>query len=269
MEHLKFVTINLPQSIEKPSPSQLSDYFRLTANPSTTLWRQPHSNTVATAPMVLTHLQHPFIVAEVTVMADFEMERDQCGLVIFSGPSPGISLSTSSQLRRRSCSRCESDNEGSNEQGKWVKAGLELIGDSLHATSAVATKESGADWSLCPLQPTPQFQPYETDGFSSTLRMNLRIKFERVGDSLEVWYRTDNSTHGTRAYYHPTPEIASQQWRKLREVMGFFSGIERKENVWVGCYASRPTGALQVDEEGYNGQEDESLIVEFEDLEIL
>lgn len=267
MDHLQFITVNLPRTTEKPSQSQLSDYFTLTANPSTSLWRHPWSNTIATAPMIITHLQHPFVVAEVTVMADLEREWDQGGLIIFSGSSLNATLPTSSQHRRRN-SRCDDGNDSSCEQGRWVKAGLELIGDALHATSAVATKESGADWSICPLHPTT-YTPLDLDGFRSMTRMSLRIKLERVGNSLCIWYRTDNLMDVPGVFYHPTPEAASQQWRKLREVMGFFSGVERKENVWVGCYASRPTAPLQRGQAGCDELLRESLMVEFEDLEIL
>lgn len=67
------------------------EYFELKAGPNTDLWRKPPNGDTSTAPIVFTSLRHPFVVAEVTVSADWEMEWDQGGLVIFAGAAPSLS----------------------------------------------------------------------------------------------------------------------------------------------------------------------------------
>src|SRR5690349_9124253 len=68
--------------------------FTLAAPPNTDLWRKPPSGDVSTAPILYTALRNPFIAAEVTVSADWELEWDQGGLVIFAGTPPGHMAST-------------------------------------------------------------------------------------------------------------------------------------------------------------------------------
>ncbi|KAF4973980.1 hypothetical protein F66182_17686, partial [Fusarium sp. NRRL 66182] len=72
------------------------DYFTLSAGPNTGLWRKPLNGDISTAPMVFISLRQPFVVAEVTISADWEMEWDQGGLVIFAGDAPSESLPTES-----------------------------------------------------------------------------------------------------------------------------------------------------------------------------
>ena len=269
MDHLSFVPINLQDSGEKLDLSRLSEYFTLAAHPSSMLWRRPRSDTVASAPMVLTHLRHPFVVAEVTVNADFQREWDQGGLVIFSGPSPRFPALSVPPPRRLECSRCTSSHGTSNEQGRWVKAGLELTGNMLQLTSAAASRDSGTDLCLAPLTLSLGEAQLQSS-YSDINHTSLRVKLERVGDSLWVWYRIPNpGGFSSTSSYSPTPEICSQAWRKVREVMGFFSGIASKENVWVGCYASRPTAAELATPDGHQVLGREDLVVEFEDFEIL
>jgi len=161
--------------------------------------------------------------------------------------------------RRRRPSLIHDDNP---ECGKWVKAGLEFTGGTLHASSVVATSPSGADWSLSPLFPPGNFHESLSSDASS-----LRIKFERIGEALWIWYRNPAAS----SFWVPrSPEIASAGWTKMREVMGFFSGVESKGGVWLGCYASRPMDFMT--SSSWEGADDglgRGLTVEFEELEIL
>ena len=50
---------------------------------------------------------------------------------------------------------------------------------------------------------------------------------------------------------------------------GFFSGVEDKYGVWVGCCASRPMNFMPSHSwEANTGGDRDGLLVEFEDLEI-
>lgn len=185
---------------------------------------------------------------------------------------------------------------------KWVKAGLELTNNAVHATSVCASSH-GADWSLTPIGPpqTNSSSVYGPGSVPSHEKSSLRIKFERVGLALWVWYQIpdgggsgsgtpfyapppssrttayDTMRSSRRAQPDPTPSPAyiSTSWRKLREVSGFFWDVEDK-CVYVGVYASRPTRYLEGERGGLldqGGVEEEEasrdgLVVEFEDLEI-
>jgi len=99
---------------------------------------------------------------------------------------------------------------------------------------------------------------------------SLRIKLERIGDSLWVWYRMPGMSTSSST---PSPAAAGAEWRKVREVMGFFSGVEDKYGVWVGCYASRPMNFIpshswEANTGSGSGHERNGLLVDFEDLEI-
>ncbi|KAL9097576.1 MAG: hypothetical protein Q9165_000472 [Trypethelium subeluteriae] len=154
---------------------------------------------------------------------------------------------------------------------KWVKASLEFTNNALHATSVSATLD-GADLALAPLPPpyynthqmenqfsgiprslspwsfncpehdvlrSNSFHPYAlnqygTRALASTAattpgRTDLRLKLERIGYALWVWYED------------PSPPTYSTElnWKKLREISGFFWGIEDKE-IKIGVTASRP-----------------------------
>lgn len=105
----------------------------------------------------------------------------------------------------------------------------------------------GADWSLSALPPHQQ------------RRLALRVKIERIGYALWVWYED---------------EVLG--WKKLREVTWFFWGVEDKA-VRVGVYASRPAnfGISVFERRGLNGgigggvnSGARNLCVDFEGLEI-
>ncbi|KAJ5227423.1 Protein of unknown function DUF1349 [Penicillium citrinum] len=246
-----FTTLNLPPAFILP---QCMEYFSLTAGPNTDLWRKPPNGDTSTAPIVFTSLRHPFVIAEVTVSADWEMEWDQGGLVIFAGAAPqSFSSDTAALSRQRG---------GPNPPCKWVKAGMEFSSGTVNASSVSATAD-GADWCLSPLVqtvPGPTVQ-------------SLRIKLERIGHALWIWYQVPSASP-----YALSPGAVGSTWKKLREVTWFFYGVEDKF-VHVGVYASRPTGigrgqtmwdamhGVPLEGASASGLPD-GLVVEFEDLEI-
>jgi len=261
--------------------------FTLAAPPNSDLWRKPPSRDTSTAPILYTSLRNPFVAAEVTVSADWELEWDQGGLVIFAGAPPGRSVNadaptnpnvvgvTSIHLPNASETTGASTNPslapappnttstplGAGQPSgavthdprglppayvapapasKWVKVGLEFCNNACHATSVCATSD-GADWALTALPP------------HHARRMDLRVKIERIGYALWVWYEDDVSG-----------------WKKLREVTWFFWGVEDKA-VRVGVYASRPAniGATMYERRhGGPSYADRNLCVSFEGLEI-
>ncbi|EZF31539.1 hypothetical protein H101_04851 [Trichophyton interdigitale H6] len=151
-------------------------------------------------------------------------------------------------------------------QGKWVKAGLEFSAGTVNASSVSATSD-GADWCLSPLAPPNQ----------PTSITSLRIKLERIGHSLWVWYQIPPSSFSTDQESSHSPGSAAQSWRKLREVTWFFWGVEDK-SVHIGVYACRPanisiSSTMWAARNGGqyfhdNSPSPNSLVVDFEDLEI-
>lgn len=245
-----FTALNLPPDFTLP---QCMEYFTLTAGPNTDLWRKPPNSDTSTAPIVFTSLRHPFVVAEVTISADWEMEWDQGGLVIFAGAAPqSFSGAPEITTARRS---------GARAPCKWVKAGMEFSSGTVNASSTSATAD-GADWCVSPVQSThgPEVQ-------------SLRIKLERIGHALWIWYQVPSASPFARS-----PGAVGSSWTKLREVNWFFYGVEDKF-VHVGIYASRPMNlgrgetmfdtmnGLSLDSSLAAGSAD-GLVVEFEDLEI-
>jgi regulation of enolase protein 1 (concanavalin A-like superfamily) len=273
-----FTPLNIPNDVV---PEWMGS-FTVSAPPNTDLWRKPPSRDTSTAPILYTALRNPFIAAEVTVSADWELEWDQGGLVIFAGRPPGqittsapaieapsvvtLSLDDESATPSPSISGVSSPNSTPAQTptpdsiprpqrdrdppppyiqpapaAKWVKVGLEFCNNACHATSVVANSD-GADWSLSALPP------------HHARRLDLRVKIERIGYALWVWYED---------------EVLG--WKKLREVTWFFWGVEDKA-VRVGVYASRPAnfGISVYDQRNRGGQNTgaRNLCVDFEGLEI-
>lgn len=241
---------------------QCMDSFTMVAPPNTDLWRKPPSQDTSTAPILYTALRDPFRSAEVTVSADWKIEWDQGGLVIFAGSPPGRMTTPAPDLEPPSVISLSLDddsddptNSQSQSRGrrtppppyfqpvppaKWVKVGLEFSNNACHATSVVATSE-GADWALSPLSS------------HHANRSDLRVKLERIGYGLWLWY--EDGPHG---------------WKKLREVTWFFWGVEDKA-VRVGVYASRPANfgfSMYDQSNGANAFGNRNLCVGFEGLEI-
>jgi regulation of enolase protein 1 (concanavalin A-like superfamily) len=240
-----FTALNLP---EDAVPDFMGS-FALAALPNTDLWRKPPSRDTSTAPILYTALRNPFISAEVTVSADWELEWDQGGLVIFAGAPPGHlprpptapDPPTASIVLDAPTTRPRSPPPPYSvpaPAAKWVKVGLEFCNAACHATSVVANSD-GADWALTSLP------PYHAR------RADLRVKIERIGYALWVWY--EDSLLG---------------WKKLREVTWFFWGVEDKA-VRVGVYASRPANfGVSLYEARGRGRGTRCLRVGFEGLEI-
>lgn len=263
-----FTTLNLPPTVSLPD---CMDYFSLTAGPNTNLWRKPPTGDIATAPIIFTSLRNRFTIAEVTVSADWEMEWDQGGLVIFTGPTPeALALSTTTTNTSTSSDRPRTRTTGTriprpqqqqatSRACKWVKAGMEFTSGAAHASSVSATAD-GADWCAAPLT-GPQQSGDQNHQMPSTSFHSLRIKLERVGYSLWIWYQEQSPSP-----YALTHGEAMWSWKKLREVSWFFYGVDNKF-VHVGAYASRPNCANT----SWYGpvDDDDGLEVEFDDLEIL
>ena len=206
--------------------------FTLSAPPNTDLWRKTPPQDTHTAPILYKRLRNRFTSAEVTVCADWRLEWDQAGLVIFTGSPPGqqTPLVSSNGPPPFSSSHIP--------PSKWVKVGLEFYNETFNATSVCATSD-GSDWSRSALP------PYQAE------RADLRIKLERLDYALWVHY-----------------EDLQQGWKKIREVTWFFWGVEDK-CVWIGVYASRPANIPVTEyERDQGGYFDRHLSVGFEDLEI-
>ncbi|KAI9375616.1 hypothetical protein BJX61DRAFT_102982 [Aspergillus egyptiacus] len=259
-----FTALNLPADFTLP---QCMEYFTLTAGPNTDLWRKPPNGDTSTAPIVFTSLRSSFLVAEVTVTADLEMEWDQGGLVIFAGAAPQpISPNNNVPLVRSSRFGAGAGAAGNLQRCKWVKAGMEFCSGAVNVSSVSATAD-GADWCVSPL--------YVSDRGPAAIH-SVRIKFERIGHALWVWYQMPSAT----PYVGATPGEVGSTWKKMREVTWFFYGVEDKF-VHVGVYASRPTNIPQNNtvwamthrsgpsSSTAGGGTADHLVVEFEDLEIL
>ncbi|KMP09043.1 LOW QUALITY PROTEIN: hypothetical protein CIRG_08724 [Coccidioides immitis RMSCC 2394] len=204
-----FTALNLPPDFTLP---ECMDYFTLSAAPNTDLWRKPPNRETTTAPILFTSLRQPFVIAEVTETADWEMEWDQGGLVIFAGPvprpppPPSPQPSQQQQQQQQQQRRQASGSSTQQQQqppsqappppypslptgpNKWVKAGLEFSAGTVNASSVSATAD-GADWCLSPLAP-----PNVPTSITS-----LRIKLERIGHSLWVWYQIPGLISGAYA----------------------------------------------------------------------
>ena len=240
-----FDTLNMPDTA---SISSDMDYFTLTAQPSTKIWREAGLPDTITAPMVFTVLREPLIVAEVTISANWELEWDQAGFAIFVGGSPCGDRQTH-PYNQAPCRR-------------WVKAGLEFCSGTLHVSSAAAIAPHGADRALTHLPTTNPLEGQLRSGMQS-----VRIKIERIGDALWIWYKPGQTSCYTA---FRSPAEASSGWQKIREVAGFFWGMDRKDGVWIGCYASRPMQWTPTTTIPRRAEDDRSgLWVEFEDLEII
>ncbi|KAJ9629971.1 hypothetical protein H2204_008775 [Knufia peltigerae] len=277
-----FKALNVGSNFEQSE--DVNEYFTLHAPPNSNLQREPGaSSDDVTAPMVLKRLQQSFLLAEVTVSAEFAMDHDQAGLVIFAGgPPPGVDGSMVSQATTTTTTTPSGRRGGSRYPSgftlesivtrRWAKAGLEFARGELHAASSVAVSTCGADWSSSARMPSP-FSTFDPFSLTSVSSQSLRIRFERVDQSLWISYEIPNYSEPETNYYassayateHPSPEDLGSRWKQMREVAGFFAGVEQKGNIWVGCYASRP-----MDYEPSNAWDEvDELIAEFEDLDIL
>lgn len=250
-----FGVLNTPANFEQPD--EVTEYFSLTAASNTRLSRKSVEEDDLTAPMILRRIRQPFTLAEVTVSVDFQVEWDQGGLVIFLGGHPAHSQRSLHRARSLRRPYVVVDPRLSRSLPKWARVALEMTGGELCISTLVANPKCGVDWAS-----TPAFPHIFPDQMDMSMP-SLRLKLERVGADLWVWFMIPETQF--LAGYVPTPELVSRQWRKCREIVNFFDEESMKDDVWVGCYASRP---IEVEAEA-EGDVEEGLFVEFEDLEIL
>ncbi|KAJ4310127.1 hypothetical protein N0V94_008605 [Neodidymelliopsis sp. IMI 364377] len=272
-----FTALNVPNDA-------VPDYmgaFMLSAPPNTDLWRKPPSRDTSTAPVLYTALRNPFVAAEVTVSAEWELEWDQGGLVIFAGAPPGqtapavittetpnvvsiplndsaaaVPSTSNTHLRGRSSgsripvpeSGLQPTRPGTPPPAYIAPAPASKwvkVGlefcNNACHATSVVANSEGADWALTSL---PHYH---------ARRLDLRVKIERIGYALWIWY-----------------EDEMLGWKKLRDVTWFFWGVEDKA-VRVGVYASRPAnfGVSMFDRRNGNSNIGmRNLCVNFEGLEI-
>lgn len=196
-------------------PSDL-EAFSLSAAPLTDLWRKPPEADTNTAPILYTSLRYPFTSAEVSISGDWKLEWDSAGLIVFAGPPTGEQprIPPPPPPAEQVQQQPQDDDQPppytpAVAPTKWVKVGYEYSNGTAHVSSTVAGTD-GADWSLTAL---PRYQNQRDD---------LRVKMNRLGNTLWLYY-LDQETG----------------WRKMREITGFFWGVDDKV-VRVGVYASRP-----------------------------
>jgi len=243
-----------PLNVANDAVPEWMGSFTLVARPNTDLWRKPPSRDTSTAPILYTALRNPFVAAEVTVLADWELEWDQGGLVIFAGAPPGH-IATS-ELDPPNVANISLD-DTSTTASSLSSQGLSGPNLSVPPTQIASTQPTSNTSPQQDRGPPPAYVPPPTpaskwvkvglefcnnachatsvvansegaDWSLSALspnqsrRFDLRVKIERIGYALWLWY-----------------EDEQLGWRKLREVTWFFWGVEDKA-VRVGVYASRP-----------------------------
>ncbi|KAJ9664668.1 hypothetical protein H2198_000014 [Neophaeococcomyces mojaviensis] len=246
----EFQIINPPNDFTPPRDPEL--FFTLNAQPSTNLGSTENvwtGNTDFTAPMLCKRMRHPFVLAEVTIRARFEFPHDQAGIVVFMQPLPRQDRSNHTS-RRRSFYLSSGM--------KRARVALELLHDNLAITTFIGKPRHPLEKrSSAPFLPDNDLTD---DGDRNDAQ--IRLKLERVGSSLWVWYRASSEDDAEENKYAPSPAEVSRQWKKCDEIAGFFSSSLRKTAVFVGCYASRPSN---LDIAGTNSR----LMTEFYDLDIL
>jgi len=262
-----FVAVNVPTTFEQPD--DVHEYFSLQAPPNTSIWRKPSASDDTTAPMILKRLRNSFLLAEVTVSAALTEEFDQAGIVIFAGSLPDPTLSPLPIAARR-VSRHLRRGSDAGATGRWAKAGLQLVEREPHVASVVAISPCGADWTSSARLPVPS----TPCGLYPPGPQSLRMKLERMDESLWIWYRfrdgvtsvESQNPNSSRHSERRNPEDVASEWTKVREIMGFFAGhMNYPKEIWVGCYASRPMEF----EPRHSWESPVGLLAEFEDLEIV
>lgn len=249
-----FHLFNVPKDYDQPE--DITDYFSLSATSNTRLVCNQAGLDEASCPMILKRLRLPLILAEVTVSVEFrQLNFDQAGLVVFpDGLSSGV-LPRSNNLRtgasRWTCSRPMQGSSG------FARVAFEICSGELMITTLVSRPSRGADWASTPA--TPYFEPEYLQGTSMP---SIRLKLERVGNDLWMWFLVPDLDISLQ--FAPTPDAIRRQWRKCREVTDFFDQSPSK-GCWVGCYASRPLEA----EASNVDPLDDALFVEFEDLVLM
>ena len=243
---------NIPDG---PAPSEdVAEYFTLTASTDTQIWRG--NRDIFSAPMILTRPRpvQKFHVLEATVNIPFMENFDQAGLVMFYDMTPDQPwLGPTSVDGRRQ--RRESNGE-LHHTGRWVTAALRQVDEEQIDLVTVVTRPG-----MEPDQ-SSSFLPFDLNN-SYGLRSShstIRIKIERVENKLWVSYRPEEMLPEEDR----CPEYVGSAWRRIREVDGFFTDLQTKRPVSVGCYAGRPL-PREYDEDELG----KDLVVEFENMSLL
>jgi regulation of enolase protein 1 (concanavalin A-like superfamily) len=240
----EWTAYNVESSFQQPE--DINEYFSLTSPPDRKIWRLVRSRDEFTAPMLLRKLNRPFVIAEATVTVSLEMDFDQAGIVLFldtSPTEPWVSPHSYEGRRRRL---------GYNRSGKWVTVSLQMSENDVGIGISVTYPDRGPDFSFTAVNIAKDCSEYTGCNYAT-----LRLKLENVNDMLWIFYMLPD----VHRHEGQSVEEITAQWKKVREINGFFDDVSMKPSVLVGCYASRP---LEMDED-----EQSDLTAEFEDLELL
>lgn len=238
-----WMSYNVPEAFEWPE--DVTDYFDLTAQPDSKIWRLIRSRDEFTAPMLLKRLEGPFMVAEVTIRATLEEHWDQAGLVLFMDMSPDEPWVSPQSIEGRR------QHPPMMPTGKWATVSLQMSDNELGVGTVMASPGCGPDFTFSHVPLDASSQPHFPDRTAI-----VRVKFQKSNDMLLVSYMIPDTY---RLDLRSAPEI-SMQWRTIREIAGFFVSDTAKPSVLVGCYASRPSEA---DEDTTS-----DFVADFEALEI-
>lgn len=225
--------------------TDINEYFSLTSQSDRKIWRLVSSRDEFTAPMLLRRLDRPFVIAEATVTVALEMDFDQAGIVLFLDTSPNDPwVSPSSREGRRR-------GNGHARPGKWVTVSLQMSESDIGIGIAVTNPDRGPDFSFNAVN----LDDKNRCALGGQNYVSLRLKLENVNNMLWIYYMIPD----VHRHEGQSVEEITSQWKRVREVNGFFNDVSMKPSVLVGCYASRPL----------DDDESPSLTAEFEDLELL
>lgn len=241
--------INRPEGFTTPRNPE--HFFTLNARSGTKLGRPSNvwtGRNEFTAPMLCKSIRGRFVLCEVTITARLALDGDQAGIALFLDPISG-------RHRTHSPSRGPAFNPFSDM--KWTRVAVEQRMAGPAITALVAKPR-------LPLERRRSVQ-LASQGGSETMKdcgyVEARLKLEKVGNALWVWYKTpyDDETEPSS----PSPAEISQQWTKCDELPDFFYQPMEKSNLFIACYASRPS------QSSASAERDSGLTVNFHELDIL
>lgn len=238
-------------------PRDIREYLALVAREGTVLGQRSAANeNIANAPMVLRRFQNAFVLCEATVivLSPLGLDHDQGGLVILIGRLSGCDRSTT-EPKTHSNSVLVSG-QGMIQAKRWARMALEQVSGEPLVTTAVST--NGKDTSFSSLRPYEHEDP--DSPFTHQSEPAVRIKLERVDSDLHMWYQTHETNWQYPGARQPTPQEISLSWQRCKIVVDFFGCPEAEQDIWVGCYASRPSS-------DFDARVHEELMIEFEGLE--
>lgn len=202
--------------------------FTITAPPSTDIWRKPPTHAALSAPFAhlsrgpLRSLRRARLTATLPRPLARLVRYDQAGLFLAIAP-PGADLHCEAQARA----------------ARWVKAGVEVVGDEAWVSTVGC--ETWSDASLV---------PWGAVGASEDGALKLTVEMEREegGRALCVYLCV------------PATDGEGETRVPLREVTWWFADEEGAWEVSVAAYAARPGSK--------DGDGEEGLDAEFEGLEV-